>query len=231
MARILLIDDDGPLLDMLSLALEDAGHEVDIADDGQAGLDRFGQWRPEIVVSDINMPRLDGFSLCRQLRGAGETVPLILLTSRDSEIDEALGLELGADDYVTKPFRMRVLLARVNALLRRESLRADPEPAEPTNIQRIGALELDAERLEMRYRGEPVTVTVTEFRMIEALSSRPGVVMSRARLLEQMRGDDSVVAERLVDTYIRRMRRKFEAIDDSFQEIETVVGAGYRWRG
>jgi len=232
MARILLIDDDGPLLDMLSLALEDAGHEVDIADDGQAGLERYQAWRPEIVVSDINMPRLDGFSLCRQLRESGETVPFILLTSRDSEIDEALGLELGADDYVTKPLRTRVLLARVNALLRREALRGTPAPeSPPTDVQKIGDLTLDAERLEMRYQSQPVTVTVTEFRMIEALSGRPGVVMSRARLLEQMRGDDSVVAERLVDTNIRRMRRKFEAIDSSFDEIETVVGAGYRWRG
>ncbi|MFT4975632.1 MAG: DNA-binding response OmpR family regulator [Myxococcota bacterium] len=230
MARILLIDDDGPLLDMLSLSLEDAGHEVEVADDGQAGLERFRAWQPEIVVSDINMPRLDGFSLCRQLREAGATVPLILLTSRDSEIDEALGLELGADDYVTKPFRMRVLLARVNALLRRESLRASSEPT-TTDVQRLGALELDAERLEMRYDSTLLVVTVTEFRMIEALASRPGVVLSRARLLEQMRGDDSVVAERLVDTYIRRMRRKFEAIDENFEEIETVVGAGYRWRG
>ena len=231
MARILLIDDDNALLDMLSLSLEDAGHEVESADDGLTGLERFRAWSPEVVVSDINMPRLDGFSFCRQLREAGESVPLILLTSRDSEIDEALGLELGADDYVTKPFRMRVLLARVNALVRRESLRASSTETPASNVLRIGELELDAERLEMRYCGQPLTVTVTEFRMIEALSARPGVVMSRARLLEQMRGDDSVVAERLVDTYIRRMRRKFEAISDTFQEIETVVGAGYRWRG
>lgn len=230
MARILLIDDDNALLDMLSLSLEDAGHEVVVADDGLSGLDVYRTWRADVVVSDINMPRLDGFSLCRQLREAGESVPLILLTSRDSEIDEALGLELGADDYVTKPFKMRVLLARVNALVRREQLRAAPEePAE--EMMRIGALALDAARLEMRYAGQPLTVTVTEFRMIEALASRPGIVLSRGRLLEQMRGDDSVVAERLVDTYIRRMRRKFEAIDGSFDEIETVVGAGYRWRG
>lgn len=231
MARILLIDDDNALLDMLSLSLEDAGHEVESADDGLTGLERFRAWSPEVVVSDINMPRLDGFSFCRQLRDAGESVPLILLTSRDSEIDEALGLELGADDYVTKPFRMRVLLARVNALVRRESLRTSPAEAQTANVIRIGELELDAERLEMRYCGQPITVTVTEFRMIEALSARPGVVMSRTRLLEQMRGDDSVVAERLVDTYIRRMRRKFESISSEFQEIETVVGAGYRWRG
>ena len=147
MARILLIDDDNALLDMLSLSLEDAGHEVEIADDGLTGLERFRTWSPEIVVSDINMPRLDGFSFCRQLREAGESVPLILLTSRDSEIDEALGLELGADDYVTKPFRMRVLLARVNALVRRESLRASPAETQASNVTRIGELELAQRRL------------------------------------------------------------------------------------
>ena len=122
-----------------------------------------------------------------------------------------------------------MLLARIKALVRREQSRG--QARQPATVVRIGHLTLDAERLEIRYRDTPVTVTVTEFRMIEALSSRPGVVYSRARLLDRMRGDDSVVAERLVDTYIRRMRRKFEEIDPDFGEIETVVGAGYRWRG
>jgi DNA-binding response OmpR family regulator len=229
MTRILLIDDDPALLDVLSLALEDAGFDVVVAEDGQAGLAAVGAHQPEIVVSDVNMPRLDGFSLCRRLRESGSAVPVILLTSRDSEIDEALGLELGADDYVTKPFSTRILLARIGALVRREVSRGSTSP--PTAAVRIGHLSLDADRLEIRYRETPVTITVTEFRMIEALSRRPGIVLSRARLLDQMRGDDSVVAERLVDTYIRRMRRKFEEIDPDFQEIETVVGAGYRWRG
>lgn len=228
MTRILLIDDDPALLDVLSLALEDAGFAVLTAEDGQAGLAAMSEGDPAVVVSDVNMPRLDGFTLCRRLRESGSTVPVILLTSRDSEIDEALGLELGADDYVTKPFSTRILLARINALVRRERSRGQERPG--SSLVEIGHLSLDAERLEVRYRDVPVTVTVTEFRMIEALSSRPGVVFSRSRLLDRMRGDDSVVAERLVDTYIRRMRRKFEDIEPSFCDIETVVGAGYRWR-
>ncbi|MDG1481093.1 MAG: response regulator transcription factor [Myxococcota bacterium] len=229
MTRILLIDDDPALRDILSLALEDAGFDVVVAEDGHAGLAAMATADPAVVVSDVNMPRLDGFSLCRRLREGGSTVPVILLTSRDSEIDEALGLELGADDYVTKPFSTRILLARIGALVRREQHRSQADQV--SSAIEIGHLSLDAERLEVRYRNTPVTVTVTEFRMIEALSRRPGVVLSRGRLLEQMRGDDSVVAERLVDTYIRRMRRKFEQIDTAFAEIETVVGAGYRWRG
>jgi DNA-binding response OmpR family regulator len=229
MTRILLIDDDPALRDVLSLALEDAGFDVVVAEDGHAGLAAMETADPAVVVSDVNMPRLDGFSLCRRLREGGSTVPVILLTSRDSEIDEALGLELGADDYVTKPFSTRILLARIGALVRRELHRSQADQV--SSVVQIGHLSLDAERLEVRYRSTPVTVTVTEFRMIEALSRRPGVVLSRSRLLEQMRGDDSVVAERLVDTYIRRMRRKFEDIDPAFTEIETVVGAGYRWRG
>ena len=227
MPRILLIDDDPALQDVLSLALEDAGHEVDVASDGLEGLAKLAEAGADVVVSDVNMPRMDGFTLCRRLRDAGETTPLILLTSRDSEIDEALGLELGADDYVTKPFSTRVLLARINALMRREASRATEQTGA---LFTLGDLSLDADRLELRYQGTLIPVTVTEFRMIEALASRPGVVLSRGMMLDRMRGDDSVVAERLVDTYIRRMRRKFERIDADFAEIETVVGAGYRWR-
>ena len=228
MARILLIDDDPGLLDVLALAFEEAGHEVLTAVDGRAGLQRWEAARPDLVVSDVNMPALDGFSLCRRVRERDPALPLVLLTSRDSEIDEALGLELGADDYVTKPFSTRVLLARVAALLRREALRRTPEP--PAHVTR-GHLSVDAERLEVAWRGTTIRTTVTEFRLVEALSHRPGVVLSRAQLLDRIRGDDSVVAERLVDTYVRRLRRKFEELDGAFEEIETVVGAGYRWRG
>jgi len=226
-ARILLIDDDASLLDALSLAFEDAGHEVLTAPDGTRGLDRIRADRPDAVVSDVNMPGLDGLSLCRKLRDSGDGVPLVLLTSRDNEIDEALGLELGADDYVAKPFSTRVLLARVSSLLRRESRRKSSELERPTTK---GALELFPERLEVRYAKSAIVVTVTEFRLLEALASRAGIVLSRDRLLEIVRGDDSVVAERIIDTYIRRLRRKLEAVDATFDRIETVIGAGYRWK-
>ena len=228
MPRVLLVDDDAALLDVLSLAFEDAGHEVDRARDGRQALEAIRARRPEVVVSDVNMPHVDGFALCRRLREAGDAVPLVLLTSRDSEIDEALGLELGADDYVTKPCSTRVLLARVAALLRREELRAGGAAKHP--VLERGDLQLDAERLACAYRGQGVTVTVTEFRLLEALARRPGVVLSRAQLVAVARDDDSVVAERIVDTYINRLRRKIEAIDPTFRGIETVIGAGYRWR-
>jgi DNA-binding response OmpR family regulator len=229
MARILLIDDDPSLLDILLLEFEDAGHDVCSARDGALGWQRLKNDPPyDLVVSDVNMPGVDGFSLCRRVREAGLVVPILLLTGRDTEVDEALGLELGADDFVTKPFSTRVLLARCSALLRRDAMRRAP-PQKPATVT-LGDLSLDPERMEVRYQDVPVDVTVTEFRLLEALTRRPGVVFSRDRLLELARGDDSVVAPRIIDTYVRRLRRKFELVDASFSAIDTVVGAGYRWR-
>jgi DNA-binding response OmpR family regulator len=226
---VLVIDDDPALLDVLNLAFDDAGLRVGVARDGREGLAKILADRPDLVVSDVAMPGLDGFELCRRLRGSGVTVPFVMLTSRDSEIDEALALDLGADDYVTKPFSTRVLVARVRALLRREEARAGAG-ASPVAAQRVGALELDPERIEVRLRGACVVVTMTEFRLLQALTSRPGVVFSRQQLLEHGRGDDTMVTARVIDTYVRRLRRKFEAIDGGFDAIETVIGAGYRWR-
>jgi DNA-binding response OmpR family regulator len=227
MARVLLVDDDTTLLDVLALAFGDAGHDVVRAIDGRAALAEHRARRCDLVVSDVNMPGIDGFALCRKLRESGDVVPIILLTSRDDEIDEALGLELGADDYVTKPFSTRVLLARVAALLRREELRT--KVASATALVQSGALVLDPERLACSYGGTPVKLTVTEFRLLEAMVRRPGVVFSRERLLEVARDDGSVVGDRIVDTYVRRLRRKLEAIDPAFSRIATIVGAGYRW--
>ncbi|HEY2516540.1 MAG TPA: response regulator transcription factor [Polyangiaceae bacterium] len=230
MPRVLLIDDDRQLLDVLSLAFEEAGYDVSTAPDGQAALAALAARRPDAIVSDVNMPGLDGFQLCRALRAKNDRIPFVLLTSRDGEIDEALGLDLGADDYVAKPFRTRVLLARVAALLRREAMRSpDAQPdAQPVVVR--GPLEIDPERLEIRWQGKGLVTTVTEFRVVECLARRPGVVLSRDKLLDQIRGDGSVVGDRIVDTYVRRLRRKLEELDPSFDRIETVVGAGYRWR-
>ena len=229
MALIVLIDDDPGLLDVVSLALEDAGHEVRRAPDGVDGLGLLRAGGVDLVVSDVNMPRLDGFALCRKLRAEGDATPIILLTSRDNEIDEATGLEQGADDYLSKPFSTRVLVARVAALLRRDELRRGGKAQAAKLIE--GALELDGERLECRYRGQPITVTVTEFRLLETLARRPGIVFTRDQLLRAIRGDDDcVVVERIIDTYVRRLRRKLEAVEPGFDEIETVVGVGYRWR-
>ncbi len=216
---ILIVDDDPTFLDGLALTLEDAGHSVRRARDGRAALAAIDG--ATMVISDVNMPGMDGFSLCRKLRAAGSTLPILLLTARDTEIDEALGLELGADDYVSKPFSARVLLARVEALLRRNHAPA------PT---RRGALSVDVDRLEVRWNDAPLETTLTEFRLLEAVSRRPGVVRSRAWLMAEGRGDDSVVDPRIVDTYIRRLRRKLEAVDPTFEHLETVIGAGYRWK-
>jgi DNA-binding response OmpR family regulator len=227
MARLLLIDDDPSLLEVLTLALEDAGHTVVTALDGAVGLQKLAAGGVELVVSDVNMPLVDGFSLCKKLRQSGSVVPIILLTSRDSDIDEALGLDGGADDYVSKPFSTRALLSRVTALLRRSELRRGARATEPTLT--VGRLELSPERVEMRFFGVPIAVTVTEFRLLQCLASRPGVVFSRERLLEQLRGD-TVVEPRIVDTYVRRLRRKLEEVDATADVIETVIGAGYRLR-
>jgi DNA-binding response OmpR family regulator len=228
-AKVLLIDDDVSLLEVLGLSLGDAGHTIIQAVDGAEGVRRVHADSPEIIVCDIGMPRLDGFSVCRQLRAAGVRTPILLLTSRDSEIDEALGLDLGADDFVTKPFSTRVLLSRVTALLRREAMASSP-PEGPSAPLVAGSLTLDVDRLAVTYAGRPIQVTVTELRLLEALASRPGLVLSRQRLLEIVRGDDSVVADRIIDTYVRRLRRKLEAVDPTFEGIETIIGAGYRWR-
>ncbi len=227
MGRILFIEDDAALADVLALAIEDAGHEVAHARDGIAGLERIARDKPDLVVSDVNMPRLDGFSLCKKLRAAHNHVPLILVTSRDSEIDQALGLELGADDYVIKPVSARVLVARIAALLRRDALRKSSEAARNKLV--AGPIAIDPERVDVRLHGAPIVVTLTELRILEVLCGRPGVVFSRDRILEIIRGDGSVVEARIVDSYVRRLRRKMEAVDPSFDRIETVVGAGYRW--
>jgi len=225
MARIVLADDDPELVDVLCLALGEEGHEVRAAGDGLVALEVLRGWPADLLVTDVNMPRLDGFALCRRLRGAGVDLPILVLTSRDGEVDEALGLELGADDWVTKPFSTRVLFARIGALLRRRG----PGSDEAEDVVRAGRLAIDRRRMTVRWGDAPIEVTRTELRMLEALARRPGVVLGRERLLELARDDDSVVGDRIVDTYVRRLRRKIEAVDPAFAGIETVVGSGYRW--
>jgi DNA-binding response OmpR family regulator len=226
MAHILLIDDDAALLEVLAVAFSAAGHQVGRSLDGADALAQVQRSPPDLVVSDVNLPVMDGFTLCRRIRESGSTVPIVLLTSRDTEIDEALGLELGADDYLTKPFSTRVLLARVAALLRRQGWRE----GSPSSTVSADGLELALEQLQVRFRGRSVPVTVTEFRLLEALIRRPGHVLSRDQLLDATRGDDAAVADRIIDTYVRRLRRKLESIEPGFDRIETVIGAGYRWR-
>ena len=227
MARILLVDDDPALLDVVAMAFEDAGFEVQTAGDGLLAMAEINRRRPDLVVSDVTMPRLDGLGLCRRLRRAWPQVPVILLTSRDGELDEAMALEDGADDYITKPFSTRVLLARAGALLRRGSGGASTAAGGP---RQVGPLHIDLERVEVRFYDQPVTLTLSELRLLDVLTRRPGMVFSRDTLLSQMRDDGSVVEARIIDTYVRRIRRKLEAISAEADPIETVIGAGYRWR-
>jgi DNA-binding response OmpR family regulator len=227
-AKLLLVDDDPSVLDALDLAFGDAGHLTERASDGRAALARLRAEPFDLVVSDVNMPHLDGYALCRRLREGGMALPILLLTGRDNEVDEALGLDLGADDYLTKPFSVRILVARVEALLRRDRLRADKERA--TAEVRAGHLAIDTDRLRATYRSVELTLTVTELRVLEAFAKNPGTVLGRARLLDIVRGDESVVGERLIDTYVKRLRRKLDEIEPGFDRIETVIGAGYKWR-
>ncbi|NOU28049.1 MAG: response regulator transcription factor [Polyangiaceae bacterium] len=233
MARLLLVDDDGELLDVLALAFAEAGHDVTVAKDGAeawARLTTAPRGELDLLVSDVNMPRLDGFALCRKLRAEGFALPIVLLTSRDTEVDEALGLDLGADDYVVKPFSTRVLLARVGALLRREALRgAGPSAEDVSEVLLSGLLKLDVGRMDATYAGTRLELTVTEFRILECFARRPGLVLARGRLLELVRDDDRVVTGRVVDTYVGRLRKKLELAQPGPSPIQTVVGAGYRW--
>ncbi|MCB9603509.1 MAG: response regulator transcription factor [Sandaracinus sp.] len=224
--RIGLVDDDETLRSTLKLAFEREGFVVQTAADGLQAWAMLEREPPALLVTDVNMPNLDGLSLCRRAREAGLRLPILILSSRDSEIDEALGLDLGADDYVTKPFSVRVLVARVRALLRRH---APPEDEAPDVVSH-GALHVDRHRLEARWNEHLLELTVTEVRLLEAFARRPGRVLSRERLLELARGDDeSVVSPRIVDTYVARLRRKITAVDADARPIETVVGGGYRW--
>lgn len=229
-ARLLIVEDDPSTLALLRDALASEGYEVDALSDGALALARTNAARYDLVLSDVNLPGLDGFTLCRRLRAKDSLTPIILLTSRDNEIDEALGLELGADDYVTKPFSLRVLRARIAGLLRRAATEKEPEKERENERFDRGPLSIDRARLRVRWHDELIETTVTELRLIEALATRAGRVLSREKLLELAREDDSVVAPRIVDTYVARVRKKFEAVRKGSDPIETVVGAGYRYR-
>ncbi len=228
---IALVDDDRNILTSLSLALQSEGFVTRVYSDGETALKALIENPPDLVVLDIKMPRMDGMELLRRLREKSE-VPAIFLTSKDEEIDEALGLAMGADDYITKPFSQRLLIARIRAVLRRAQMRGRPADeeakGEPSNIER-GRLSMDPARHRVSWDGKDVILTVTEFLILEALAQRPGVVKSRNQLMDIAYQDDIYVDDRTIDSHIKRMRRKFRAIDDDFKSIETLYGVGYRF--
>ncbi|MEO6151731.1 MAG: response regulator transcription factor [Croceibacterium sp.] len=227
---IALVDDDRNILTTLSIALQAEGYATRIYSDGETALKALSDNPPDLAVFDIKMPRMDGMELLRRLRETSD-LPVIFLTSKDEEQDEEAGLAMGADDYIAKPFSQRLLLARIRAILRRAPVRepgaemTDAEAANPA-IGR-GRLTMDPARHRVTWDGLPVSLTVTEFLILEALAQRPGVIKSRNQLMDAAYPDDVFVDDRTVDSHIKRLRRKFRAVDDGFGAIETLYGAGY----
>jgi two-component system response regulator ChvI len=229
MAHVAIVDDEANIRETVAFALQREGHEVKTFADGSEAWASFQLALPDVAVLDILMPRLDGLELCRRLRALSDTLPIIFVTSKDDELDRILGLELGADDYLCKPFSVRELVARVRVLLRRAAHRAETrQPAEAT--VHVGSLELDPQRLLVRWKGNLVTLTVTEFLMLQALVRYPGHVKTRQQLTRDSYTHDNYISERTIDTHVKRLRKKFETVDPSFDRIETVYGMGYRYQ-
>ena len=230
-ATIALVDDDRNILTSVSIALQAEDFATRVYSDGETALKALVDNPPDLAVLDIKMPRMDGMELLRRLREKTD-IPVIFLTSKDDELDEALGLALGADDYIAKPFSQRLLIARIRAVLRRAELRAVPpadEEMDEANVIMRGRLAMDPARHRVTWNGRDVTLTVTEFMILEALAQRPGVVKSRNQLMDVAYQDDIYVDDRTIDSHIKRLRRKFRAVDDDFSAIETLYGVGYRF--
>ncbi|MEL6111514.1 MAG: response regulator transcription factor [Pseudomonadota bacterium] len=229
MAVITLVDDDENILTSVSMALEAEGHKVDTFEDGAAALKHVTDTPPDLIVSDIKMPTMDGMELLRRVRQTS-SLPLIFLTSKDEEIDEVLGLTMGADDYVKKPFSLRLLMERVKTVLRRAQAPETPTPEEEKKIMRRGDLTLDPMRHACNWKEQPVTLTVTEFLILEALAQRPGFVKTRDSLMDAAYDDQIYVDDRTIDSHIKRIRKKFRMVDTEFDAIETLYGVGYKYK-
>ncbi len=230
---IALVDDDRNILTTLSIALQSEGYATRVYPDGEAALKALIENPPDLAVFDIKMPRMDGMELLRRLRETSD-LPVIFLTSKDHEQDEEAGLAMGADDYIAKPFSQRLLLARIRAILRRsgpvrESVAegTSPQDAEHSPPLSRGRLTMDPARHRVLWDDKVVGLTVTEFLILEALAQRPGVIKSRNQLMDAAYPDDVFVDDRTVDSHIKRMRRKFKAVDQQFDSIATLYGAGY----
>ena len=225
---IALVDDDQNILASLSAALEDEGYSVDTYGDGVEALDGIARRPVDLAILDIKMPRMDGMELLGNLRKKNN-LPVIFLTSKDDEIDEVMGLRMGADDYIKKPFSQRLLLERIRAVLRRH------EPGEieqdKKDVLRRGDLILDSSRHLCTWKDKEVNLTVTEFLLVETLARRPGYVKNRDQLIDAAYGEHIYVDDRTIDSHVKRLRRKFKNEDEEFAEIETLYGVGYRYRG
>ncbi|MBN8520396.1 MAG: response regulator transcription factor [Alphaproteobacteria bacterium] len=227
--NVALIDDDRNILTSVSMALEAEGLKVKTYNDGEEGLKGVTETPPDLVVLDIKMPRMDGMEVLTKLRETS-SIPVIFLTSKDDEVDEIVGLRMGADDYITKPFSQRLLIERIRALLRRQELSQKKE--EPKAEQKIvrGDLGLDDSRHLCTWKGRPVNLTVTEYLLVKVLAQRPGHVKNRDQLIDMAYGENIYVDDRTIDSHIKRVRKKFKAVDDDFDQIETLYGVGYRYK-
>ncbi len=230
MPTIALVDDDHNILTSVSIALEAEGYRVMTYSDGASALDGFKTSPPDVAVLDIKMPRMDGMEMLRRLRQKSD-MPVIFLTSKDEEIDELFGLKMGADDFIRKPFSQRLLVERVKAVLRRSTSKdpTNPKEADAKVLER-GLLRMDPERHICTWKSEAVTLTVTEFLILRALASRPGVVKSRNALMDAAYDDQVYVDDRTIDSHVKRLRKKFKSVDDAFDMIETLYGVGYRFK-
>jgi two-component system response regulator ChvI len=229
---IALVDDDRNILTSVSIALQAEGFVARVYSDPTVALKSMGDNPPDLAVLDIKMPQMDGMELLRRLREVSP-LPVIFLTSKDDELDEALGLAMGADDYIAKPFSQRLLIARIRAILRRQELaKGEAENSDDNSeapLLERGRLSMDPARHKVRWDGKNVSLTVTEFLILEALAQRPGVVKTRNQLLDVAYQDDVYVDDRTIDSHIKRIRRKFRAADPEFDAIETLYGVGYRF--
>jgi len=226
---IAVVEDEATIREMVCLALGKEGYRTESFDDGVKAWDAFGRTLPDLVILDIGLPRLDGLEICRRLRTRSDSLPIIFVTSREEEFDRVLGLEIGADDYLCKPFSIRELMARVKVLLRRASIGDAPRQLED-QLMVFGRLTIDPLRLTVAWDGRAVPLTVTEILLLQGLARRPGVVKSREQLMQDAYPDRVAVSDRTIDSHVKRIRRKFQAIDAAFDQIEGVYGAGYRYR-
>ena len=228
MVKICLIDDDQNILASLSLALKSEKFDVETYSDGISGLEALKKNDFDIAILDIKMPRLDGLEVLQKLRNSSD-IPVIFLTSKDDEIDQLLGLKMGADDYITKPFSQKLLIERVKVILKRTSFNENEIISKDDSIIERGDLLLNMDRHECHWKNERIKLTVTEFLLLESLVNRPGYVKNRDQLMSAAYSDDLYVDDRTIDSHIKRIRRKFKAIDNDFNSIETLYGVGYRF--
>lgn len=227
--RILIVDDEESIRASLQKLLEYKGYEAVLAEDGPTALEILAEQSVDVMLLDIKMPRMDGMELLSRLRNHSK-LPVIFLTSKDDEIDEMLGLRMGADDYITKPFSQRLLIERIRAILRRADTVEEGSAGETRDRVVVrGDLVMDPDRHMCTWRNEPVSLTVTEFLILQSLATRPGHVKSRDQLMDAAYGENIYVDDRTIDSHIKRLRKKFKAADNEFDQIETLYGIGYRY--